>query len=195
MCHIERVLEDAVDATAGEHRLLQHELVLGALEHAAAQGGVLALGVLADHHEVDVARLTAGQRARHAGEQAHRADVHVLVELAAELQQRTPQGDVVRHLVWPADSTEVQGIEALELLEPVIGHHLAVFQVVVAAGPLEVFELQCQAKLLRRRLDHAQAFGKDFQADTVTGNGGDSECLVHAGTLVNKRLEWMPGML
>ena len=37
------------------------------------------------------------QRAGHAVEQAHRAQVDVLVELAPELQQRPPQRDVVGH--------------------------------------------------------------------------------------------------
>ncbi|MNP49645.1 hypothetical protein D3C76_1438460 [compost metagenome] len=88
---------------------------------------------------------------------------------------------MVRHLVRPADRAEVQGVEALQLLEPVVRHHLAVLQVVVAAGPLEEFELEVDAMLLRRGLDHAHAFGKDFIADAVAGDCGDPECLAHAG--------------
>ena len=184
--HIEGVLEDAVDTAAGEYRFLQDELVLGVLEHAPAQGRVLALGVLADHHEIDVAGLLVRQRAGYAGEQAHRADVHVLVEVAAELEQRAPQRDVVRDLVRPADGAEVQGVEALELVEPVVGHHLAVGQVVVAAGPFEVLDLQVEAVLARGGLDHADAFGEDFVADAVTGDGGDLEGLGHGAHLVSR---------
>ncbi|MCY1553555.1 hypothetical protein D9M68_900520 [compost metagenome] len=54
-------------------------------------------------------------------------------------------------------------------------------QVVVAAGPLEVFDFQIHAMLLRRGLNHTDAFGKDFVTDTVAGNRGDPECLAHAG--------------
>ncbi|MNN36056.1 hypothetical protein D3C81_1499310 [compost metagenome] len=177
--HVEGVLEDAVDATAGEHRFLQHELVLGAFEHAPAQRRVLAFGVFADDHEVDVAGFTTSQRAGYAGEQAHRANVHVLVEVAAELEQRTPQRDVVRDLVGPADRAEVQGVEVFELLEPVVRHHLAVGQVVIAAGPLEEFEADVQAVLASGSLDYADTFGEYFDADAVTGDGCDSECFGH----------------
>ena len=59
---LEGELQDAVDAVAREDRLLHHDLAVGALEHAAADGRVLALGVLAHDAEVDVARLAAGER-------------------------------------------------------------------------------------------------------------------------------------
>ena len=87
---LEGELEDAIDATPGEHRLLQHELVFGAFEHLAADRRVLALGVFAYHHKVDIARLAPRQWARHTGEQAHWTNVHVLVEVAAEFEQRSP---------------------------------------------------------------------------------------------------------
>ncbi len=64
---------------------------------AAADRRILALGVLAHDVEVDVAGLAAGERRRHARHQPHRAQVDVLVELAAELEQRAPQRDVVGH--------------------------------------------------------------------------------------------------
>nr|GFD06915.1 hypothetical protein [Tanacetum cinerariifolium] len=38
----ESEFEDAVDATAREHRFLKHELVVGALEHLAAHGRIFA---------------------------------------------------------------------------------------------------------------------------------------------------------
>jgi hypothetical protein len=123
---LEGVLEDAVGAVAREDGFLQHDLALGAFEHAPADRRVFALGVLAHHVEVDVARLLAGQRAGHARHQAHRAQVDVLVELAAELEQRTPQRDVVRHRVRPADGAEIDRLEAVELRLPVVRHHLAV---------------------------------------------------------------------
>jgi hypothetical protein len=134
---LEGKLQDAVHALAGKDRLLDHRLALGAFEHAAADRRVLALGVLAHHVEVDVAHLAVGQRAGHAGHQAHRAQVDVLVEVAPELDQRAPQRDVVGHRGRPADGAEVDGVKALELREPVVRHHLAVLQVVVAVGPVE----------------------------------------------------------
>ena len=92
---LEGELQDAVDADARHDRFLHHHFALGAREHLAADGGVLALGVLAHDEEVDVAGLAAGQRRRDAGHQAHRAQIDVLIELAPELDQRAPQRDVV----------------------------------------------------------------------------------------------------
>ena len=136
---------------AREHRLLDHELALGAREHHAAEVRVLALGVLAHDEVVDVAGLAARQRAGHAFEQAHRAQVDVLVELAPELQQRAPQRDVVGHRRGPADGAEVDRVDACELLLPVVGHHLAVLRVVVAARPLDVRGIRARSRSARRR--------------------------------------------
>jgi hypothetical protein len=88
---LERVLEDSLGAHAGEHRLLDHEFAFGTREHHATQVRVLAFGDLADNQVIDVARLATHQRTRHALEQPHWPQVDVLVELAPELEQRTPQ--------------------------------------------------------------------------------------------------------
>ena len=95
--------QDAIDPGAREDRLLHDEFALGAREHPAADGRVFALGVLADDEEVDLAGLAIGERARDAGHQADRAQVDVLVELAAELDQGAPERDVIGHLRRPAD--------------------------------------------------------------------------------------------
>ena len=82
--------EDPVDAAAGEDTFLDDRLVLAALENAAADARILTLGVFADDVEIDVTDLAASERRRDARHQAHRAQVGVLVELAPELEQRTP---------------------------------------------------------------------------------------------------------
>lgn len=60
---------------------------------AAALAGVLAFGVLADEHPVDL--LGCVEFAFCAGEGAHGADVGVELEGAAEGEQQAPEGDVV----------------------------------------------------------------------------------------------------
>ncbi|MNN96317.1 hypothetical protein D3C81_2152800 [compost metagenome] len=52
-------------------------------------------------------------------------------------------------------------------------------QVVIAAGPLEEFKADVQAVLAGSGLDHADAFGKHFDANAVTRDSGDSESLAH----------------
>ncbi len=90
-CEIEGEFQDAVDAYAGHHGLLNDDFAVGAGKDFAADGGVLAFGVFANDEEVDVARLATGEWARDAGHQANGAEVDVLIELAAELDQRSPE--------------------------------------------------------------------------------------------------------
>ena len=56
---LEGVADAALDADAGVDRALGGDLVRRALAQEAALAGVGALGVLADHHEVDVAARAA----------------------------------------------------------------------------------------------------------------------------------------
>lgn len=91
---------------------------------------------------------------------------------------------MIRDLFRPADGAEEDRVKAFELFEPVVRHHLAVLQVVIAAGPFEVFELQFQPVPCGSGLHHTYAFGQHFQADSVTGDGCNTQFLVvHGGVL------------
>ena len=103
-------------------------------------------------------------------------------ELAAEFQQRAPQRYVIRHQRRPAYGAEEDGVEALELLEPVVRHHLAVLGVVVAAGPLEGGPFDADLEAARGCLHHAYALGHDFLADAVAGD--DCDALLAHGVLL-----------
>jgi hypothetical protein len=170
---VEGKFQHAVDTGAGENRFLQHKLALRALKHPAADGRILALGIFAHYVEIDIARLFVGQRAGHARHQTHRAQVHVLVEAPAELDQRTPQRNMIRHHLRHADRAEENRLKALKLLEPVVRHHLAVPQVVVAVGPVERGPFDVDAETQRGGVHRAYAFGHDFLADAVAGDDGD----------------------
>ncbi|MNR14866.1 hypothetical protein D3C85_1313640 [compost metagenome] len=87
---------------------------------------------------------------------------------------------MIGHFVRPAHSAEIDGVEALELLEPVVGHHLPVLQVVIAISPFEHFDAQVQIPLASGLLQYAQPFGQHFLADTIAGDCGNSVCLTHA---------------
>ena len=179
---LESVLENAVDPGARHHGFLHHRLAGRALEDLAADARILALGILAYHVEVDLAGLAVGQRALDAGHQLAGAQIDVLVELAPELQQRAPQRHVIGNLLGHADGAEEDGIEPGERGLPVIRQHLAVLEIVVAAGEVEVFEGEIDVEAFGRGLQGANAFRRDFGADAVTGNDGDAVSL--AGCLV-----------
>ena len=165
--------EYAIDADARQHGFLHHHLALGAGEHAAADSGIFAFGILAHHPEIDVAGLAIGERRRHARHQPHRAQIDVLVELAAEQNERAPQRNVIGHLRRPADRAEEDGVVAADLLLPVLRHHALVLGVIVVGGEIEVVLPQFETEFLGRCFEHAHALGNDFLADAVAGNDGD----------------------
>ena len=172
---IEGVAQDAVDADAAHHRLLHHDLALGARIHLAADRGIFALGVLAHDEEIDVARLAVGQRRWHARHQAHRTQIDILVELAPELQQRAPQGNVIRHRLRPADGAEEDRVMAADPRLPVVRHHAPVFGVVVAGGEVEGVERQIEIEAVGGGFEDAQALRHDLLADAVAGDHRDLE--------------------
>ena len=165
--------QHAVDADAGEHRLLHHHFALGAGKDAAADRGIFALGVLAHHPEIDVAGFSIGQRTRHAGHQPHRAQIDVLIELAAELDQRAPQRNMVGNFRRPADRAEEDRVVSADLVLPVLRHHALVLGVIVIGGEIEVILAQFEAEFLGRGLKHPHALRHDLLADAVAGDDGD----------------------
>ena len=174
---LERELQDAVDAVAGEHALLRDELALGALEHAAADRRVFALGVLAHHVEVDIGLGAVGQRRAHAGHQLARPQVHVLVEAAADRDQQAPQRDVVRH-VRPAHRAEQDRVRLRQPLHAVRRHHRAGL-LVGLARPVVVRELQAEAEAARGGVQHLQRLRHRLLADAVAGHDRDPVGLRH----------------
>jgi len=167
------MVEDAVHAQPGEYRLLDGHFALGAFEHAASHRRILAFGIFSHDQEVDVTRAAVGQRRGNAGHQPRGPQVDVLVELAADLDQRSPYRFVVRHEVRRTHGAEVDGIVAANLLLPVLGHHRAVAYVVPAA-PVEVIEGQRDAELAADLIEDAQPFRHDFSTDSVAGNHGNA---------------------
>ena len=98
----------------------------------AAEAAVFPFRVLADADHVDVFGRAVGERRRHARQQPHRPQVHVLVEALAQRQDQLPDGHVVGH-ARIADRAEEDRLELLQLLEAVRVHHPAVADVEVAA--------------------------------------------------------------
>ena len=169
---LEGVAHDPVDAAPGEDAGLQDDLLLGALEAAAADRGIFALVVLAHDDEVDVARLRSAKRRPDPRHQPHRADVGVLLEAAADLDQQAPERDMVRHQGREADRAQEDRVVVPDLVEPVLRHHAPVLDIVLAA-PGQLVPLEREAELAARRLEHADALGHDLLADAVAGDHGD----------------------
>ncbi len=169
---VERVAHDAVHPVAGEDGLLDRDLPLRALEEPAADLRVLTLGVLPHDHEVDVLRRAAGQRRSNARQQAHRPQIHVLVEASADGYQQAPERHVVRHL-GVAHGAEKDGVEGPELLQAVLGHHRTGLKITFA-GVGKLGELHGKLEAVGKRLQGPHPFGHDLAADAVAGDQRDT---------------------
>jgi hypothetical protein len=165
---LEGVARDALDAVAREHAELLRALVRAPDVYASADPAVLPFRVLADADHVDVGRLAVGERRRHAFHEPHRPQVDVLVEPLTDGQNELPHGDVIGH-GRIADGAEIDRIELLETVEPVVGHHPCVFPIEVAA-PGELDELHLRAARGGRLLHDVDPRGDHFLADAVTGD-------------------------
>ena len=164
---VERVPDHPLDAVPGVEALLGRDLGGGAAVQDAARTGVEALGALADHHEVDLARLHRTQRARCSRPEAGRPQVDVLVEVEPQLEQQ-PALQHPRRYRRVADRAEQDRVVRGQLGQHRVGQHLA--------GPV----VPRGAQVVRGRLDPGQYRVQDLQAlrhhlgaDAVPGHDRD----------------------
>src|SRR5208283_3232034 len=162
------IFQDPVHTLPGEDGLLQYDLPVGVLKYFPAYTRVLPLRVLTHHVEVDISGLASGKRTGNTLHQPYRAQVYVLIELPAELQYGTPQGDVVGDHVRPADSAEKDSVIGLELSVPVLWQHLTVLLVVFDARPVEMTELDVDPVFTGGGFQHPQSFRDHFLANPIS---------------------------
>ena len=86
---------------------------------------------------------------------------------------------MVRHFGGPADGAKVNRIVAADLVFPVVRQHLTVALKVVAAGKIEMVELQRESKTASSGIEHTDAFRHDLLAYAVTGDHGNAVGFVH----------------
>ena len=166
---------------ASEDARLDADLVRQPLVRAAADAGVLALGVLAEEEHVDVGRPAAGERPRDPVQQPHRPEVRPQVEPLAQLEQQPPE----RHVVGDgriADRAHQHGGMAVEGVAPVGGHHPPVL-VPVGRAPGELGPLDVEAE----SVDRPPGLGDHLPADPVAGEERDAVAHTPAPTVAGTR--------
>jgi phage tail sheath gpL-like len=133
---------------------------------------VEALGVLAKHHEVAVARASALQRHQPVGEAQHRADVGVQVEAEAHAEQDVVRVAVVGHAAVPHGAQQ-HGVElALQAAAHVVGERDSVAQEALGAQVERLAREVTCADLAEGR-DHLGAHGHHLGAHAVTADERD----------------------
>ena len=79
---------------------------------------------------------------------------------------------MVRH-IRRAHRAEENGVALFKLIQPALGDVVAVFLVVLAA-PRVMRDVEFKTPVaLREYVEHFKSGGNDFNADAVTGDGGD----------------------
>ena len=129
---------DALDAAAGEDRGLNRDFVRLLVVDEAAHLRVLALGVLADHDEIDVAALGLGQRRLDARVKIGGTHVGVLIEGAPDGQQQAVERGVIGN-IGMAHGAEQDGVAGLQQIDRAGRHHAAPAEVVIGA-PVEILK-------------------------------------------------------
>ncbi len=171
---VEAVAQNPFDAVTREDAGLLRDLAIGADVDASADARVLAFGVFADAHHVDVRRAAIGQRRRQSRQQPHRPQVHVLLEALANGENQRRRRAVGN--AWRADRAEIDRIERRQALEAVGVHHPAVLFVELAA-PGKLGERERHVAAARGGLERGDAGRNDFAADAVAGDDRDLERL------------------
>ena len=172
----EGVADDPLDAEGGVDRHLGGDLGRGADAQRAAVAGVRALGALADDHEVDVtlAQHRVGERRGRARVEARGAEVDVVVELEAQLEQQAPLEDArrqVRVVRLAADGAEQDRVLAADLLQHAVREHLTGGEVALGTQVvLRPGELQLRGG---GDLEDLEGLGGDLRTDAVTGDDGE----------------------
>ena len=173
---LERVAEAAVDLEAVVDPLLRGDLLRRALHHDAAHARVDAARVLADDDVVHRLGRDAGDGRRDAGVELDGAQVDVLVEIEAELEEdvllEDAGGDVLRAGAGEADGAEVDGVELAELGLVRLVDELARLEVVLAAEG-EDLRLEAELELLGGGLEDLEALADHFGTGAVAGDDCD----------------------
>jgi hypothetical protein len=175
---LERVPNDAFDSLACVDVFLDRNFIGRSLLEDSTQVAINALGVLTNHHEVEVFWFDAFKRAKRRIQQAHRPDVGVQVHLAAHAQQNFPRMKVGGHarIAKRADEDGIeiagQGREAVRWDRNFVGE-------IAVGSPVE-----------RRQFDRGPCgiydlYGlrDDFFPDPVPGNYGNMLGRAHAGNV------------
>ena len=185
-CQLEGVAYQALHTVCGVEGDFGGDFVGGALANHAAVADVGAFGTFTHNDEVNVAGV--GKRGNCAGVQAGGAQVDVVVEGEAQLQEHFAFDEAGGNLAAArvgTDSAKEDRVVLLEGFHGGLGQGLTGFEPVLGAELVlggvdgDVFELAGAG-------EDALGFGNDFGADAVAGDDGevDATCFSHASTVI-----------
>src|SRR3954470_7952774 len=166
---LEGVADNAVYTLVGVQLLLNRHFVFGAGLEAAADADVEALGILAEHDEVDRLRRLPLQRAQSFVEQLHWTVVDVEIEFEPRAEQDVTRVPVVGNprIAERADEDRVELVAQHRIA--VRRHGYASLQVMLRP-PWQHLEVEAAAEHLFDRAQHLHRLRGRLDADAVAGN-------------------------
>ena len=168
---LEGEAHDAFHAAAGEHGSLDGDFFRLLMVDESAHLSVLAFGVFADHHEIDLAALGPGERRPDAWIEIRRAHVGELIEGAPDGEQQAVEGEMVGD-VGVADGAEQDGVAGLQQIDGPGRHHASPAEVVFRA-PVEILKREGNFVFLRDAFQNAPGLRHDLLAHAVARNHRD----------------------
>ena len=169
---LEGVTYHALHAVGGVDGDFGGHLVRGATADGAAGTAVQAFGAFTHDHEVDVTRV--GERRGNALVQLGRTQVHVLVQVEAELEQQAAFQNA-RLDARIADGTQQDGVGLLDALLFLLGEDRAVTQIAFGTE-VEMLVLEF-GDAFGRLLQSLLSPRSHFLANAIARNDGDGVLL------------------
>src|ERR1700674_92567 len=166
---LKRVADDAFDALARVDVFLDCNFIRRSLLEHSSKVAVNALGVLANHNEIDVFWFDAFERTKRRIHQPYRPDIGKQVHLAAHAQQDFLRMNVRGH-ARIAESADQYGVEIPIQHSEAIRRDRSFVGEVVIGSPVEAGYRQIRTG----SLDHSYRLRNDLFPDAITGNHGNS---------------------
>ena len=171
----ERVTDDALDAFAGIHVLLNGDFVRCAFLEEAPDSHIEAFGVLAEDHQADVFLGAVAQRRKAVVKQFDGSGVDVEVELKAQAQQNVGRMLIGRH-ARVAQRAEEDGVKLIAQHLDRTRRQRYAFAKVFVRAPVELDKFNGPSGWSGGRPEHLHGLRSNFRPDAVAGNYRDAGC-------------------
>src|SRR5260370_6553940 len=169
----ESVADNALDAFAGVHVLLNGDFVRRAFLEEPANSDIEALGVLAEDHQANVFFGTVPQRSEPVVEEFHWASCDVEIELEAKTQQNIG-GMLIRWNAGIAQCPEENGVKFVAEHFDRAGREGHAFAQILVRAPSKLDKFQAPLGRRGHGFQYLDGLRRNLRPDSVAGNHGDS---------------------
>src|SRR5216683_6621601 len=169
----ESVADNALDAFAGVHVLLNGDFVRRAFLEEPANSDVEALGVLAKDHQANVFFGPVAQRSEPVVEEFDGSGVDIEIELEAKTQQDVG-GMLIRRHARVAERAKQNGVKLVAQHFDGPGREGHTFAQILVRAPIKLDKFQAPLGRRGHGFQYLDGLRRNLRPDSVAGNHGDS---------------------